>query len=550
MKLPVSTQTRLAMLCSFLSLGGFMFGYNLVVIAGVMDMPQFVKDMHLPETYNVYTAIFSSMTLAAVVGALAAGPLADVLGRRGLAMLGALICILGDTLQAAADGLAKVYAGRCVTGISIGILSAAVPIYLTELAEPSSRGQYISFYQLCIVLGISTAFWITFLLSRYKVIVVTWRFALALQLIPNIIYLLGLIFTPQSPRYLIKNEHDDEALRVLAAIRGDGTTSHPSVRLEYAEIKQTISFERRHSNVGYLSFLKKGNEGHRRRILLGISAMVFQQLSGATTLLLYAPLIFRGLGLNNEVTNNFAIAISGTVVVVCTIPAVFFIDKWPRRTAMITGSAICFVAMVVMAAIARERKVKYTTKSDMDRYLHDGSDLNLLKDNPNQSAIAFLVFFYIFLAAFGCFWGPLGWTYPAEIFTQGLRAKGYSLCTAFNWLFTFGTMQLLPFVFLNTQWKTFLIYCILNIVICGIVYWRFPETKGMSLEEIDFVFSANFKHYKPKSSHPKAASETLKQLDKQQLQFESKYLFGEPEMTTTPENMRTDIDESLSSNME
>ncbi|CDH50517.1 general substrate transporter [Lichtheimia corymbifera JMRC:FSU:9682] len=482
------------------------------------------------------------MMIGAVVGALLGGPLADFLGRRGLAIFGSLLCMLGNLLLVAADEMAKIYAGRTLVGISVGMLSMVVPLYLTEIATPSSRGRFIAFHQLCIVLGISVDFWITFGCTSLQTSR-SWRIPLGVQLIPNAIYAIGLFFVPQSPRYLIQKHRDKEAIRTLAMIRGDGSTRHRDVLMEFAEIKQRICFEERYTKKGYKELFRRSSDNNLRRLVLACASLAFQQLTGANTLMLYSPVIFRAIGLNGHVATLFANAISGSVIVVATMLPVFLIDRWHRRHGMIAGAVLSALWMAILSAISSVYGSRFAGMADFYDHLSDQTAALFLHE-PRASSVAFFVIFYLFLATYGCFWAPLGWIYPAELFPNGVRAKGFSIATAVNWFFTFGVTELSPIALTSIQWKVFLIYCIFSICIAIIVYLYFPETKGMSLEEIDLLFSANFRFYDPNLPHPRAATETLEQIDERYIKGRRVLQFGHdypttssPEPSTLPEDI-------------
>lgn len=279
-------------------------------------------------------------------------------------------------------------------------------------------------------------------------------------------------------------------------------------------------------------------------------------------------------------TYGIANAISGLVIVASTILPVCYVDRWRRRNGMIAGALLCAVWMAVLSAISAVYGSRFSGLQDFYDDI-SGQSTTLFLREPRASSIAFFVVFYIFLATYGCLWGPLAWIFSAELFPNGkwitvsllpysswllnigVRSKGLSIATATNWFFTFGVVELSPIAFNSIQWVVFVIYCVFCICIAIIVYLYFPETKvtarrmkcdgmshrfiskGMSLEEIDLLFSANFKSYDPNLPHPRAASETLEQIDQRYIKGRRVLQFGHdyprtlsPEPPTTlPENI-------------
>ncbi|KAG2222230.1 hypothetical protein INT45_010643, partial [Circinella minor] len=260
------------------------FGYNLVIMGGVLMMPDFTTALQIKRVPSVYTAIITVMMGAAFIGAIISGPLADSIGRRGLSIICAVLSILGDLLLVSANNVSMFYAGRAIAGFSVGVLSMVLPLYISELAPFNFRGRAIALDQFFIILGISIAFWAAYGAASLKQNEF-WRVPLGIQLIPALVFGMALMYIPQSPRYLVQKHRDEEALLVLALIRGDGTVEHKAVQMEFAEIKQTLMFEQKYNKIGYRYLFRLGCDRNPRRLLLGILAQVFQQLTGANTLM-------------------------------------------------------------------------------------------------------------------------------------------------------------------------------------------------------------------------------------------------------------------------
>ncbi|KAI8393991.1 general substrate transporter [Radiomyces spectabilis] len=519
----LGTEAKTWIICSFLALGGFIFGYNFGILSGLLVTSSIHKDLDDPGTDEGPRSTLVNVTnLGAFVGALISGPLADLLGRKGLVSLAAVIFMFGDVLQVGASDLNRLYGGRVVTGLAVGILSMAVPLYQSELAPKEMRGRMISIQQFAITLGICISFWIAYGVSS-DVEGLTWRLGFGIQLIPTLILLLGMIAMPQSPRFSVSKNKPKEALETLARLRGDGSTDHPDVLMEYAEICQNNKFERR--LYGHMSAYRRlfaaGPENNRRRLLLGISIQIFQQLTGINVILTYAPNIFRMTGLTSH-NVLFANGISGIVNMMATIPAVILIDKLGRRPTTIGGAVVCCISLCVMAIISGLHSLAGKSMDDPNSggpSLSPDDNAALVPIwNTDASAIGFMVMMYIFVASFACTWGPAGWIYPTELYSQGVRAKALSITTAANWLFNFVILQIAPVMLNRIYWRTYVVFAVFCVLIAIAIYAFFPETTGKSLEEVDLIFSCEFNYYDLAVHHPQTAAAALNRLERTQQQ--------------------------------
>ncbi|KAL0087054.1 general substrate transporter [Phycomyces blakesleeanus] len=488
-----STKTKVILICLFLSLGGFLYGYNFGVLTGVLAMPQFLEDMEFnlmsqADQQRQGSLLISTMMAAAFVGSLAAGPLADIIGRKGLTLLGTTIFVFGDVLQVGADSIAMVYGGRVMTGTSVGMISVVVPLYQSEIAPKEMRGRLVSTIQLSIGLGMGLAYWIDYAGLKVQGSM-SWRLPFGLQLIPAIIFFVGMLATPESPRYLVQKQQDRRAIEVLALIRGDGKRDHPDVLMEFTEIKQSITYERQHTSGDYWYLFKRGNDNNQRRLLLGMAVQIFQQLTGVNAIMLYAPMLFETTGASGGNATLFGLTIangiSGIINCVSAIPPLIIMDRWGRRPTLVMGSIICSMCLIVMSIISDGRG--YT--------------------------IAFMVTMYVYIFSYGCSWGPAGWAYPTELYSQGVRAKALGITSAASWIATFAVIQLSPFILDQVQWKFYTIYAVICAVLALVIYKYLPETMGKSLEEVDLIFTCDFNTYDHAVHHPQTAAEALERLE-------------------------------------
>ncbi|KAI8387303.1 general substrate transporter [Blakeslea trispora] len=478
---------QLYIVCGFAAIGGFCFGYDTGVISGVLTMPHFISVMTGGAEFlrAIQTSVITGLLLAGCfVGSLIAGQLCERLSRKYTIIIASAVFILGAGLQTGAHNYDMMIAGRFVAGLGVGSLSMAVPLYLSELAPKEIRGRLISLQQLMITIGIMVAFWVG-AGTQYLDSNASWQIPLGIQIVPAAVLLVGAMFLPFSPRWLVNKGRNEEALGVLARLHSNGDKTAPHVVAEYEEIVAQVEHERTVSVSSYLE-LFKGNL--LRRLILGVVIQIFQQFTGINSIMYYAPVIFQQAGVPGRASALIASGVNGVLNVLSTIPPILFLDRLGRRVVLISGALIMGTAMllcgIVMAATARVFQNETSGQMEVDM-------------SGNRSASYFcIVMIYFFVAGFAYSWGPCGWVYPAEIYPLSIRAKGTSITTAANWLMNFIISLFVPIMLTTITWGTYIFFgaCCMVMAVC--VFLFYPETKGRSLEEMDMVFSGHILAYK------------------------------------------------------
>jgi MFS family permease len=224
------------------------------------------------------------MPAGSLVGALCSSFLADRLSRKVAIQIGALIWCFGAILQAASNGVALLCVGRVIAGVAIGICSAIVPVYQSEIAPKEIRGRVVSLQQWAITWGILIQYFIQYGSSFYDGGVhnkeqgtAAFRIPWGVQTIPGAILFVGLFFFPKSPRWLASKDRWDEALTVLAHLHGEGNANHPKVLAEYREIENALRFEREEAATSFAALVKPRI---LKRVILGMSIQMWSQLCG------------------------------------------------------------------------------------------------------------------------------------------------------------------------------------------------------------------------------------------------------------------------------
>ncbi|KAJ2459773.1 hypothetical protein GGF42_001268 [Coemansia sp. RSA 2424] len=446
-------------------------------MSSILQMEGFNEYFDSPDALAT-GVIVSSLTIGCFLGSLLSGPLADRFSRKITIMLGALVCTVGSCIQFASISRAMLITGRFVNGLAIGFLSSVVPMYQSETAPPGSRGRMVSLQQWAITWGIFLAFGIDYGCS-YIEGARQFRLPLGLQIVPSIVLLFTMALMPFSPRWLVAHDHIGDARQVLGRLRAYGHTSAPEVTEELRLIHQTIAFEHATKASSYWELLRRPN---RRRTLLGCGIQFMQQFTGINTLMLYSPAIFRSLGLGSVQSIAMFQAINGLVNVSSTVPAILWIDRWGRRPTLLVGTVLIIVSYLVLSLLIRS----YGALTNLAG--HESAVINL---GPRGLGIAAICMVYLVVASFAFSWGPCGWLIPSEIFPTHLRAKANSVTTGTNWISNFVVTLTSPLLLQVAGWRLFLAFSVVMAVNLVLIYLFLPETKNLTLEEMDTLFASS-----------------------------------------------------------
>lgn len=429
-------------IASVAALGGLLFGYDTAIINGAIV---FLKKQFGWTALQTEIAA-SSLLLGCVLGASVAGALSDRLGRRRLLAASAGLFALSSLGAALPKTLQQFCAARLVAGVAIGIASMLSPLYIAEVAPAAIRGLLVSLNQLAIVSGILISYLIGWLLAGLGE--QSWRWMFASAFAPSLLFLVALLFVPESPRWLAEKGRDEESLDILRRV-GEG--SGAAQRL--AEIKASIAEES-----GSLAELLK--PGMRRALVIGIALAVLQQITGINTILYYGSIIFtEQVGQKTASAALFANVLIGFVNLISTIAALFVIDRLGRKSLLMISSAGMGISLTLLGLL----------------FGASGSALTL---------IGGLILAYV--ACFAVGMGPTVWVLISELFPTRIRGRAMSLATISLWIACLGiTLTFLSLVRAISISGTFWIYA----VMCAFTFffvWRFAvETKAKTLEEIE-----------------------------------------------------------------
>lgn len=437
------TNTTVIFTCILAALAGLMFGLDIGVISGAQKFIQ----AEFKITDGMLEMIVSVMMIGAAIGALGAGWMSAKLGRKRSLILGAVLFVAGSLLCGGAWSPYSLIFGRVILGLAIGIASFTTPLYLAEIAPERIRGAMISLYQLMITIGILVAFLSDTAFSYTG----NWRWMLGIIALPGALFLIGVFFLPYSPRWLMMRGRKQEAQQVLQKLRGDAQV----IGKEISDIEEQLKTPQR----GIHMFLQNSN--FRRSVGLGVLLQVMQQLTGMNVVMYYAPRIFESMGYNTESQMWFT-AIVGLVNVLATFIAIAFVDKLGRKPILYVGFTVMAVGLGVVGTM-----------------MHLG-----IHTHAEQFFTVGMLL--MFIVGFAMSAGPLIWTVCSEIQPLKGRDFGIGVSTFTNWIAN-GVVGLTFLSLLNGIGNagTFWLYGAFNLVFILFTFWLVPETKGVTLEDIE-----------------------------------------------------------------
>lgn len=435
--------SRFVTMVSWVSaLAGLLFGYDTGVISGAILFVQ--RDFSLSRIQE--EVVVAAVLLGAVIGASFGGNLADRFGRRKILIQVGTLFIVGAIGTALAPSPVWLSVGRVVVGIAIGIASFAAPLYISEVSPAPIRGKLVSLNQLMITIGIVVSYLADYGLAGGR----AWRWMFGLAAIPALILVIGLLFVPESPRWLMSRSEKQKARAVLEKIRETA-----DVGTELAEIEADLRLQED-------NWRELLNASLRRPLLVGIGLAIFQQFTGINTVLYYAPTIFQFAGIRSASAAILATVGVGVVMVLLTVVALRLIDRVGRRPLLLYGVA----GMVLSLGV-----------------------LGFAFLSPTLSSIVAwiaMISLPVYVACFAIGLGPVFWLLISEIYPLKIRGRAMSVATVTNWaanlLVALTFLSLLHT--LGRSW-TFWLYGIIGIATWIFVYRFVPETKGWTLEEID-----------------------------------------------------------------
>jgi len=424
------------------ALGGFLFGFDIAIINGAVV---FLKRQFALTEFQTEIAA-SSLLLGCAIGAAIAGTLSDRLGRRRMLLASAAMFALSAIAAALPRNLTEFILARFAGGLAIGVASMLSPLYIAEMSPARIRGRLVSMNQFAIVIGILSAYLVSWLLSGLGL--VSWRWMFASAAVPSVLFFLSLLRVPESPRWLIKEGRHGEALGILSRLKGDG-----DARAEFEDIRRTIAEES-----GSLAQLLQ--PGLRRPLIIALALAVLQQVTGVNTILFYGSIIFtEQVGGQTDSSALLANVVIGLVNFLFTIVALAVIDRIGRKPLLLIASGGMGLCLLVLGMTFRIQPA--------------GGSL-------------ILAVMLCYVACFAVGMGPGVWVVMSELFPTRIRGRAMAIATVTLWLACLLlTLTFLSLVSAITVSGAFWLYGAICAVAFLFVLFVVPETKGKTLEEIE-----------------------------------------------------------------
>lgn len=421
------------------ALAGFLFGFDTVVISGADKQLQ-----QLWGSSDLYhgLVVMSSALWGTVIGAIFGALPTNILGRKKTLILIGILFFLSAVGTAFANDSVVFSVFRFLGGLGIGASTIAAPTYVSEIAPAKDRGKLVALYQFNIVFGILIAFLSNYLLQ--DICENSWRWMLGVQSAPALLYTLLVFGIPESPRWIYEYKKDrKKALSILKQVN-----TNEGAALEIAAMEN----EKQHEILDESIFMKK----YRKPLMLAFFIALFNQFSGINAFLYYAPRIFELAGLEKSASFFSSIGI-GIVNLIFTLIGISLIDKYGRKTLMYIGSFGYIISLgLVTLAFYNEWK-----------------------------GMAVPIFFFLFIASHAIGQGSVIWVFISELFPNKLRASGTSFGTSVHWILAALIPSFIPFLFKEIGATTvFTIFCLMMVFQLLWVFFKMPETKGRTLEEL------------------------------------------------------------------
>jgi sugar porter (SP) family MFS transporter len=436
---------------------GGLFGYDQGVISGALH--------GIKATFSLSAllveVVTSWVTLGALLGALSAGELADRIGRKRTVLIAGALFTLGAVVQAVAPGTLVLVAGRLVIGAGVGVAAVAAPLYAAELAPPAVRGRFVSAYQLAITAGIFLAYLVDGWLSNSD----SWRIMLGAAAVPGLLLFGVALVAPMSPRWLMMKRRRADAAAELHKI-------HPGANVEPQLDAIATAL---HQESERASWAVVFHRQWRCPLMIGIGLAVFQQITGINAIIYYADQIFASAGFATQSAQTTATTWAiGGVNVLATLIAIAYIDRLGRRKLLLAGLIGMAISLVVVGIAFRFIVTPAAGAA---------------ATGPSAAGIVTLLALVGFIICFAFSMGPVVWTVINEIFPGHIRGRAVAVATAVNWGSAFLVSQFfLTLIGAMGNSLTFWLFALFCVIAWVWIYFRVPETKGQSLEQIQLLW--------------------------------------------------------------
>ncbi|KAI9870980.1 MAG: hypothetical protein M1830_003560, partial [Pleopsidium flavum] len=433
-------------------------------------------------TNRIIGATSGLFSAGGLIGALVMGWMCDARGRKAALAISTIVALVGGALQAGSAHIAMFLVARFLTGFGVGMLVTLVPIFQAEIAPPASRGFLVAQHGVILVVGYSIAGWVGFASYYAANPQFQWRFPLALQALWPMLMLSVLPWVPESPRWLLLQRRRDEAWKIVARLHlGADDPDQVFAREEFYQMSRQVETDRvLYENETLMDLFRKPS--YRKRMICGFLTMFAAESSGILVIYNYSVILYEGLGYKGSTPLLLSAAYVSCAAVgnyICSL----LIDRVGRvrllgtslhlkktipriDDALVIGLIGCLCCLCFEAAL----DAQYT-------------------GTTNASGLRAGVFFlFLYISFYGVCIDATTFVYCSEIFPTHIRPKGMAFSIAILFLATIPYLEAAPTAFAEVGWKYYLLFILLTVINIPIIYYYFPETKGLSLEEINEKF--------------------------------------------------------------
>ena len=442
----------LSMVCLVAALGGLLFGYDTGVINGSLKFVQL--KFELSAAMKGLAA--SSALLACILGAGLAGTLSDMLGRKKVLVISAVLFLISAIGTALPQNLLQFIIFRVIGGIGVGAASMTSPMYIAEISPARMRGRMVSVNQFAIIFGMLVVYFVNYFIEGQGTedwnIQTGWRWMFGSEAVPATLLLIFLFWIPESPRWLTKQDRSEQALIILSRVDGDLYAQEEMKQIQDAMSRESTSLR------------QLFHPGMRIVLLIGVILAVLQQVTGINVFLYFGSEIFEKLGGETIDAALLQQVVVGAVNLLFTVLAIWTVDKFGRKPLMIIGSIGMGISLFAMGFAGAYQ----------------------------ATGLWLLFFVLVYIASFAISVGPVTWVILSEIFPTKIRGRAMGIATVCLWVANSIVSQTFPMMdespFLVEKFNhgfPFFIYGAMCVILVAFVGWAVPETKGKTLEEIE-----------------------------------------------------------------
>ncbi|CAM9018687.1 unnamed protein product [Wickerhamomyces anomalus] len=468
------------LLCITTSFSGFIFGWDVGTIGGISNMASF-SNCFAPLDATNGTHVFSSIVVGLIISVFNAGcaiggltipKICDSKGRRFGIFISILIYLVGNVIQLTSvlsGSWVQVLIGRIITGLAIGSTSVLTPMFISESSPLKNRGAMVVFYQLMITLGILLGNVVNFASkASYEGLNTEWMIPIALCFVWSFMILVGLVFMPESPVFLISIGDREGAIKSVAKLNNLSVNNALVLRIVADIVDTSNRIKQDIGDVKWNEFLI-GKPRLFLRLVIGMIIMFFQQFSGANYFFYYGTTLFNSVGLEDSYVTAIILA---AVNFLSTFGGVYFVERFGRKFCLLVGSIGMFTCMVIYSSLGSFALLDQVS--------------GLEKTSVGAVMILFTCVYIFFFATT---WGPVSFVVVSELYPVRVRATSMSIATSINWFSNFLISLFTPFITKAIGFKYGYVFVGCLFVSALFVGFFVPETKGLNIDQIDALYS-------------------------------------------------------------